>query len=185
MGEMDNFSKFICCKCNHVFRVDMVEMKQFEGKTYCPSCWNIGNPNYKQQQINLGDSIAKMMKEAYSEIPATYSDFFKGKQWTTGVDVSDDGRHDVSDKMLSNLKEIAYKQDDYGIDKYKRPLDHVYSYDWLAMALEEFADMGKYIQNEIDRKSTITAMLKDAFALRNWSLVESAIYHLTKSGTGK
>lgn len=103
-----------------------------------------------------------------------------------GVDGSmDDGRHDVSDKMLMNLERVAYAQDDFGMDKYKTPLRSRYNYDWLEMLREELADGLKYLENEVERKQIVIDILENALELENFDLVKSAIHILKISGTGK
>lgn len=96
-----------------------------------------------------------------------------------------DGRHKVSDRMLNNLKTTAYMQDNFGMDKYKKPLFSGMPYNWLAMAKEELVDMAKYLECEEVRKETVTQMLIDALALQNWELVHSALSQLMMKGTGK
>jgi hypothetical protein len=96
-----------------------------------------------------------------------------------------DARNDVSDKTLETLKEVMYKQDDFGMDKYGVPLKDHYDYDWLQMFMEEMADGLKYIQNEMDRKNKVIQTLELAIASNEFELVKSALEILRRSGTGK
>jgi hypothetical protein len=94
--------------------------------------------------------------------------------------------HMVSDKMLETLKTVSYKQDDFGFDKYKKPLRSNYKYDWLQMALEEFADGMKYFQNEMDRKEAVINLLEYGMKSDNpKQFIEAALEILKISGTGK
>jgi hypothetical protein len=94
--------------------------------------------------------------------------------------------HNVSNKMLETLKKIAYKQDDYGFDKYKKPLRSNYKYDWLQMLLEEMADGLKYIQNEMDRKEAVIYLLEYGLESENpKEFISGALEILKISGTGK
>jgi hypothetical protein len=96
------------------------------------------------------------------------------------------GIHEVSDRMLATLKKVSYKQDDYGFDKYEKPLRSNYPYDWLQMFLEEMADGMKYIQNEIDRKQAVIHLLEYALDSDNpKELVKGALEILKITGTGK
>lgn len=150
-----------CVKCNKPFIYGQ-QIKTFEGKKYCLDCWNIGKPV----------DIDEVLKKAFSDIPAAYPQVF-------------DERHDVSNKMLTNLKKVAYYQDDYGMEKYKEALHHTYNYNWLQMTMEELADGLKYIQNEIDRKKQVLQMLEYAINTKSWSVVKRAYEELSTSGTGK
>jgi hypothetical protein len=96
-----------------------------------------------------------------------------------------DERNDVSDKTLETLKEVMYKQDDFGMNKYGVPLKDHYDYDWLRMFMEEMADGLKYIQNEIDRKNKVIKLLEHAISFNDFMLVESALGILRIKGTGK
>lgn len=97
-----------------------------------------------------------------------------------------DNRHDVSDRMLETLRNVSYKQDDYGIEKYKTNLKHTQRYDWLQMFLEEMADGLKYIQNEMDRKQQFIQLLEFALSQKNpQSFIWDAIKILKTEGTGK
>lgn len=96
-----------------------------------------------------------------------------------------DGRHAISNRMINNLKDVAYSQDDFGMDKYKTPLMPDMKYDWLKMATEELVDLGKYLQCEAERKDVVVSMLRFAIKKENWELVKSALYQLEMDGTGK
>jgi hypothetical protein len=94
--------------------------------------------------------------------------------------------HNVSDKMLETLKKIAYKQDNFGFDKYKKPLRNNYQYDWLQMLLEEMADGLKYLQNEMDRKEAVVFLLEYGLESENpKEFISGALEILKISGTGK
>lgn len=95
------------------------------------------------------------------------------------------GKHEISDKMIDNLKEIAYKQDDFGVEKYKKPLTANLNYDWLQMAMEELVDLGKYLECETERKEVVKVLLNHAVKTENWDLVKLAYNELSKTGTGK
>lgn len=96
------------------------------------------------------------------------------------------GKHDVSKKALKTLEDVMFDQDDYGFDKYKKALHHSYNYNWLRMALEELADMTKYIQNEMDRKATVIEILEYALQFDNpRNEIELALKLLKTEGTGK
>lgn len=96
-----------------------------------------------------------------------------------------DGRHTISNRMINNLKDVAYSQDDFGMDKYKTPLMSNLRYDWLKMAREELVDLGKYMECEAERKDAVTSLLRMAVKNENWSLVKSALFQLEMSGTAK
>lgn len=102
------------------------------------------------------------------------------------INYEQDTRHDVSNRMLKSLKEVSYKQDDYGMEKYKKPLHFSHNYSWLDMFLEEIADGLKYIQCEMDRKAEIIHILE--MGLRSdvpKEYIEMALELLTVGGTGK
>ncbi|WP_026572482.1 hypothetical protein [Bacillus sp. UNC438CL73TsuS30] len=94
-------------------------------------------------------------------------------------------KHEVSQKSLKTLEKVMFSQDDYGFEKYKKPLSHEMNYDWMQMFLEEMADGLKYIQNEMDRKAKVIELLENALKLESMILVESALGILKIEGTGK
>lgn len=97
-----------------------------------------------------------------------------------------DERHDVSKKTLNTLERVMYSQDNYGIEKYKKPLNHTMNYDWLQMFLEEIADGLKYIQNEMDRRALVIEILECALDADNPKyVILSALEILKSEGTGK
>jgi hypothetical protein len=94
--------------------------------------------------------------------------------------------HKVSDKMLETLKKVSYKQDEYGFNKYQKPLRSNYKYDWMQMVLEEMADAMKYLQNEMDRKEAVIHLLEYGLESDNpKQFIEGALEILKISGTGK
>lgn len=98
--------------------------------------------------------------------------------------VSNDRRHEVSNEVIKVLKPVMYSQDDFGINKYGKPLNHDMDYDWLQMWLEEQADGMKYIVNEMKRKELVKLQLQYAIEEQNWSVVKAALELLSKTGTG-
>jgi hypothetical protein len=95
-------------------------------------------------------------------------------------------KHEVSKKALKTIGKVMFDQDDYGFDKYKKPLKHTYHYDWLQMALEEEADKLKYLQNEMDRKQDIIEILECSLEMNDPRAgVERALKLLKMRGTGK
>lgn len=101
------------------------------------------------------------------------------------INYEDDTKHEVSRKALKTLEKVMLSQDDYGFEKYKKPLHHNMEYDWLQMFLEEMADGLKYIQNEIDRKDRVKQVLELALEHKEFALVKMALKILSKEGTGK
>ncbi|MEK5524123.1 hypothetical protein [Heyndrickxia sp. FSL W8-0423] len=95
-------------------------------------------------------------------------------------------KHAVSDKTLEQLKEVMYKQDEFGISKYGTALDHSLNYDWDAMADEEIADFLKYRQCAKERKEYIINLLKAGLRSDEpKTFIEVALELLTIRGTGK
>ncbi|MEH7122088.1 hypothetical protein V7127_02465 [Bacillus sp. JJ1773] len=95
-------------------------------------------------------------------------------------------KHEVSNRSLENLKKVMYQQDDFGIKKYKEPLQHYMSYNWLSMAIEEVADFLKYLQCEADRKAYVIQLLKAGQnSEQPKEFIEIALHLLTVEGTGK
>jgi hypothetical protein len=95
-------------------------------------------------------------------------------------------KHNVSSRTLTKLEKVMFKQDDYGIEKYKKPLKHNYRYDWLEMFMEEMADGLKYIQNEMDRKELIIGILGQGLESENpKKYIQTALELLSMKGTGK
>ncbi len=105
------------------------------------------------------------------------------------INYENDLRHNISDKMLRNLKKVAYKQDDYGMDKYGTPLSHMLNYDWEAMQDEEIADFLKYRECARQRKAYVIQLLKSAThqetvkELKEY--IQTALEILEVEGTGK
>jgi hypothetical protein len=101
-------------------------------------------------------------------------------------DVPSVDKHNVSSRTLTTLEKVMFKQDDYGVEKYKKPLKHTYRYDWLEMFMEEMADGLKYIQNEMDRKKLIVGILEHAIESDDPKRhISTALDLLTVEGTGK
>jgi hypothetical protein len=97
-----------------------------------------------------------------------------------------DDKHDVTKRTLKTLEKVMLAQDDYGFDKYKKPLNHKYNYSWMDMFLEEIADGLKYIQNEMDRKALVINILEYALEFDNpKNEIEMALKLLKTEGTGK
>jgi hypothetical protein len=96
-----------------------------------------------------------------------------------------DEMHDISNKMIKRQKEVAYKQDEYGINKYNVPLRASHNYDWLKMATEELVDLSKYLECEMERKEAIKALLEYAISMEDWKFIELALFEINKDGTGK
>jgi hypothetical protein len=95
-------------------------------------------------------------------------------------------KHEVSKKALNTLEKVMFSQDDYGLDKYQKPLKHTYQYDWLQMFLEEMADGLKYIQNEMDRKQSVIEILECSLEMNvPKEGVIRALKLLKMEGTGK
>lgn len=95
-------------------------------------------------------------------------------------------KHEVSDRMLGNLKEVAYQQDNYGMEKYNTPLSAKLDYDWLHMLTEELADGLKYLQCEIDRKQGVIKLLEAGMRSGEPKVyIECALDVLKVRGTGK
>jgi len=100
--------------------------------------------------------------------------------------INEDGKHDVSNKALKRLEKVMFAQDDFGIEKYRKPLKSSYNYDWLQMFLEEIADGLKYIENEIERRQIVKNFLEMGLKSENpKSFIEMALGELNKTGTGK
>lgn len=94
-------------------------------------------------------------------------------------------KHAVTDKMLNNLKQVAYSQDDFGVNKYNKSLNANMDYDWLKMLREELADGLKYLECEAERKEVVINLIKHAVALKDWNYIYMALNELLKDGTGK
>lgn len=63
-----------------------------------------------------------------------------------------------TDDTLGLLGRIARSQDVYGYQKYGKMLDPFdQKYDWLLMALEESADMNKYIVADLRKRDAVVA----------------------------
>jgi hypothetical protein len=119
-------------------------------------------------------------KEKLNEVELTALKKFRDAQG-----FKPDEMHDISNKMIKRQKDVAYKQDEYGINKYNVPLRSSHNYDWLKMATEEIVDLCKYLECEMERKQTIKDILSHAVLIRDWNLVEFALKELNKDGTGK
>lgn len=94
--------------------------------------------------------------------------------------------NEVSVKALKRLAVTSFSQDDFGMKKYNTPLKSHYNYDWLHMAVEEFADAMKYIENEIERRQLVKNFLEMGLISENPKrFIEMALTELNKTGTGK
>jgi translation elongation factor EF-1beta len=102
------------------------------------------------------------------------------------MNFEEDTRHDISRKTLSNLERVMYKQDNFGMEKYKEALNSNMKYSWIDMATEEFADGLKYFQCEIERKEEVIQLLEAAIRVDNpKEYVQTALELLKIGGTGK
>lgn len=102
------------------------------------------------------------------------------------LNFEEDTRHEVSNRMLKNIVDTAYKQDDFGMNKYQTPLHHSLNYDWMRMGLEEITDLLKYWQCEIDRKEHVIQILQAALRVSEpKEYIGIALELLTVEGTGK
>ncbi|MDF1507642.1 hypothetical protein PZE06_05530 [Robertmurraya sp. DFI.2.37] len=105
------------------------------------------------------------------------------------INFENDLRHNISDKMLRNLKKVSYKQDDFGMDKYQEPLHPSYNYNWISMTIEELSDALKYLQCEMDRKSDVIKLLKAATHQESVGelkeYIKTVLEILELDGTGK
>lgn len=66
----------------------------------------------------------------------------------------------ITNKAVATMIETMHRQDMVGIQKYGKPLDHMMNYSWLEMAVEELADLTKYIQCEMERKNDLIKILE-------------------------
>jgi hypothetical protein len=94
-------------------------------------------------------------------------------------------KNNISNKTLKTLEKVMLKQDDYGFEKYQKPLNHQMNYNWLEMLTEELADGLKYLQCEVERKSQVISLLESALELDSRVLVNAALQILKTDGTGK
>lgn len=105
---------------------------------------------------------------------------------TKNIEIEMQRKHEVSDKALSHLQGVMYKQDDFGIEKYGEALQHFLNYDWEAMADEEIADFLKYRQCARERKQFVIQLLKNGLRSNEpKDYIEEALRLLTAEGTGK
>lgn len=104
------------------------------------------------------------------------------------MNYEDAPKHTVTNKAILTLKQVMEAQDEFGIRKYGKELNHRDNYDWMKMFLEEFADGLKYIQCEIENKQEVILILKGAKAVKHHNkdlFIDAALDILTKSNTGK
>ncbi|KAB2335058.1 hypothetical protein [Bacillus mesophilum] len=107
---------------------------------------------------------------------------------TRNINFEDMPKHEVSEKALSHLQVVMYKQDDVGVKKYGEALQSYLNYDWDAMADEEIADFLKYRQCARERKAYIVEILKAglrADETESKDYIQIALDLLTLEGTGK
>lgn len=57
----------------------------------------------------------------------------------------------TTQKVIDTFTEILDKQDNKGISKYNMTIDEASGYDWNIMALEEVADLMKYLVKENEK----------------------------------
>lgn len=92
----------------------------------------------------------------------------------------------ITDRALENIESDMKKQDQFGINKYGKPLEYTDPYDWDAMANEEMADYLKYRQCERERKADVIKLLEAGMLVKNpKEYIEYALDLLTIKGTGK
>lgn len=190
-----------CALCDKLLHYNS-KIAIWQGDVVCPNCYDYLQSNkalvLKKESGIDPDELRKMVKDTvgkvYAGIPVTkvevQTDYFtnkllNGKDKDLSKPENHDNRHDVSDKVLDTLKSMSYKQDDFGIEKYKKSLHHSYNYDWMAMFFEEIVDGLKYLQNEMDRREVIKGYLETAIKIKDWQHVQKALDLLNISGTGK
>lgn len=157
----------------------------------------MSNKNNKEYDNNFNlktDYILNNSKEHIAKIKEEIElETVTGTRLSNGMAVftlkENDGRHNVSDSALDDLKETMYEQDHYGMDKYKEPLHHSYDYDWMKMFEQEIADGLKYLKNEKERKKVVIALLEDAKQSESLAvkdlLIREALKELLKGGREK
>lgn len=174
-----------CNGCGKEFHATDIVWREINGKDFC-------NPCHEKRKPKL--NIQPFMKELFvspEDAPVTSSishqDELDALSYITNDPAffhEDDGRHEASDEMIEKLEEIAYRQDDFGMKKYKHSLHHTYNYDWLEMTLEEIADGLKYITMEMQRRETVRNYLLQAMKFNDWNMVLKAFKLLEIKGTG-
>jgi hypothetical protein len=103
------------------------------------------------------------------------------------INFENDTRHEISNKSLKRLESVMHSQDDFGIEKYGKPLNSRMNYNWLSMAREEIADFLKYLECEEERKEVVVSLMEHAFKYEeNWKFyITKALDLMKKGGTGK
>ncbi|QVY60958.1 hypothetical protein [Cytobacillus gottheilii] len=107
---------------------------------------------------------------------------------TRNINFEEVPKHEVSERSLSHLQAVMYKQDDIGVERYGEALQHYLNYDWEAMADEEIADFLKYRQCARERKAHVIEILKAglrATESESKDYIQIALELLTVEGTGK
>jgi hypothetical protein len=71
----------------------------------------------------------------------------------------------ITKNALESKRLTMEKQDEFGMNKYGKPLDHRMNYNWRQMIREELADADKYLQCEELRNEEIVSLLEKALEL--------------------
>ena len=125
------------------------------------------------------------LKEWQRRWNAEFPDMDTGGE-SVNINFEEDTRHDVSKKALRRLEKVMFEQDDFGVEKYGKPLNSSMEYDWLQMAMEEQADKIKYLECERQRRERIKELLEKGKVSNNPKLyINMALDLLSYEGTGK
>lgn len=60
----------------------------------------------------------------------------------------------ITQRVIDTFAKVLDDQDVKGIEKYKQTIDEAEGYDWKLMALEEAADLVKYLMKELQKQKT-------------------------------
>lgn len=82
----------------------------------------------------------------------------------------------TSQIVIKEFSKIIDSQDKKGIEKYGKTIDEAVNYDWELMALEEAADLQKYLVKEIIKLRAELQILKE----KSWFKVYQENLELTK-----
>lgn len=83
---------------------------------------------------------------------------------------------------MDRMEGTMNSQDEFGLEKYGKPLDPMDDYDWLDMAEQEIADMIKYFNCERERRDYfIGKVLKDLEAAWHLTLNPDAKNYIENS----
>lgn len=165
---MPNLYRYRCHNCKHPYQsTNGVPAGMINGFKYCPTCYYVmvNRQSPTKEKINA------------PEKPVATSRYIQNEAVRP--------RFPVTEAMLEDIAKVADKQDDFGFDKYGKPLSSTMNYDWLEMLSEELVDGLKYLQCEKARKELVTGFLEIALENKEWSLVEKSFEILKRSGTGK